>query len=166
MGYKPFKITFIILIILFKIIGLMFLLDELIYDYRETRVIEIVIAVVIFSFLFYSIYINYKSLGLNSFQSNAENQDVLDDFQSVSSKQKLKDIRNKLLICIIVNSFVFLFMFSVLVSFTLVLSESPILLSILNPEILVAILFSLLTFLPIIMVFVDLKKRKKINLIK
>jgi hypothetical protein len=165
MGYKPFKITFIILIILFKIIGLMFLLDELIYDYRETRVIEIVIAVVIFSFLFYSIYINYKSLGLNSFQSNAENQDVLDDFQSVSSKQKLKDIRNKLLICIIVNSFVFLFMFSVLVSFTLVLSESPILLSILNPEILVAILFSLLTFLPIIMVFVDLKKRKKINLI-
>ncbi len=143
----------------------MFLLDELIYDYRETRVIEIVIAVVIFSFLFYSIYINYKSLGLNSFQSNAENQDVLDDFQSVSSKQKLKDIRNKLLICIIVNSFVFLFMFSVLVSFTLVLSESPILLSILNPEILVAILFSLLTFLPIIMVFVDLKKRKKINLI-
>jgi hypothetical protein len=166
MGYKPFKITFIILIILFKIIGLMFFLDELIYDYRETRVIEIVIAVVIFSFLFYSIYINYKSLGLNSFQSNAENQDVLDDFQSVSSKQKLKDIRNKLLICIIVNSFVFLFMFSVLVSFTLVLSESPILLSILNPEILVAILFSLLTFLPIIMVFVDLKKRKKINLIK
>ncbi|MDB9932074.1 hypothetical protein OAD28_05065 [Flavobacteriales bacterium] len=165
MGYKPLKITFIILIILFKIIGLMFLLDELIYDYRETRVIEIVIAVVIFSFLFYSIYINYKSLGLNSFQSNAENQDVLDDFQSVSSKQKLKDIRNKLLICIIVNSFVFLFMFSVLVSFTLVLSESPILLSILNPEILVAILFSLLTFLPIIMVFVDLKKRKKINLI-
>lgn len=143
----------------------MFLLDELIYDYRETRVIEIVIAVVIFSFLFYSIYINYKSLGLNSFQSNAENQDVLDDFQSVSSKQKLKDIRNKLLICIIVNSFVFLFMFSVLVSFTLVFSESPILLSILNPEILVAILFSLLTFLPIIMVFVDLKKRKKINLI-
>ena len=143
----------------------MFLLDELIYDYRETRVIEIVIAVVIFSFLFYSIYINYKSLGLNSFQSNAENQDVLDDFQSVSSKQKLKDIRNKLLICIIVNSFVFLFMFSVLVSFTLVLSESLILLSILNPEILVAILFSLLTFLPIIMVFVDLKKRKKINLI-
>ena len=107
MGYKPLKITFIILIILFKIIGLMFLLDELIYDYRETRVIEIVIAVVIFSFLFYSIYINYKSLGLNSFQSNAENQDVLDDFQSVSSKQKLKDIRNKLLICIIVNSFVF-----------------------------------------------------------
>ncbi len=165
MGYKPLKITFIILIILFKIIGLMFLLDELIYDYRETRVIEIVIAVVIFSFLFYSIYINYKSLGLNSFQSNAENQDVLDDFQSVSSKQKLKDIRNKLLICIIVNSFVFLFMFSVLVSFTLVLSESLILLSILNPEILVAILFSLLTFLPIIMVFVDLKKRKKINLI-
>lgn len=165
MGYKPLKITFIILIILFKIIGLMFLLDELIYDYRETRVIEIVIAVVIFSFLFYSIYINYKSLGLNSFQSNAENQDVLDDFQSVSSKQKLKDIRNKLLICIIVNSFVFLFMFSVLVSFTLVFSESPILLSILNPEILVAILFSLLTFLPIIMVFVDLKKRKKINLI-
>ena len=165
MGYKPLKITFIILIILFKIIGLMFLLDELIYDYRETRVIEIVIAVVIFSFLFYSIYINYKSLGLNSFQSNAENQDVLDDFQSVSSKQKLKDIRNKLLICIIVNSFVFLFMFSVLVSFTLVLSESPILLSILNLEILVAILFSLLTFLPIIMVFVDLKKRKKINLI-
>jgi hypothetical protein len=165
MGYKPLKITFIIQIILFKIIGLMFLLDELIYDYRETRVIEIVIAVVIFSFLFYSIYINYKSLGLNSFQSNAENQDVLDDFQSVSSKQKLKDIRNKLLICIIVNSFVFLFMFSVLVSFTLVLSESPILLSILNPEILVAILFSLLTFLPIIMVFVDLKKRKKINLI-
>ena len=165
MGYKPLKITFIIPIILFKIIGLMFLLDELIYDYRETRVIEIVIAVVIFSFLFYSIYINYKSLGLNSFQSNAENQDVLDDFQSVSSKQKLKDIRNKLLICIIVNSFVFLFMFSVLVSFTLVLSESPILLSILNPEILVAILFSLLTFLPIIMVFVDLKKRKKINLI-
>lgn len=143
----------------------MFLLDELIYDYRETRVIEIVIAVVIFSFLFYSIYINYKSLGLNSFQSNAENQDVLDDFQSVSSKQKLKDIRNKLLICIIVNSFVFLFMFSVLVSFTLVLSESPILLSILNLEILVAILFSLLTFLPIIMVFVDLKKSKKINLI-
>lgn len=143
----------------------MFLLDELIYDYRETRVIEIVIAVVIFSFLFYSIYINYKSLGLNSFQSNAENQDVLDDFQSVSSKQKLKDIRNKLLICIIVNSFIFLFMFSVLVSFTLVFSESPILLSILNPEILVAILFSLLTFLPIIMVFVDLKKRKKINLI-
>ena len=143
----------------------MFLLDELIYDYRETRVIEIVIAVVIFSFLFYSIYINYKSLGLNSFQSNAENQDVLDDFQSVSSKQKLKDIRNKLLICIIVNSFVVLFMFSVLVSFTLVLSESLILLSILNPEILVAILFSLLTFLPIIMVFVDLKKRKKINLI-
>lgn len=165
MGYKPLKITFIILIILFKIIGLMFLLDELIYDYRETRVIEIVIAVVIFSFLFYSIYINYKSLGLNSFQSNAENQDVLDDFQSVSSKQKLKDIRNKLLICIIVNSFVFLFMFSVLVSFTLVLSESPILLSILNLEILVAILFSLLTFLPIIMVFVDLKKSKKINLI-
>lgn len=165
MGYKPLKITFIILIILFKIIGLMFLLDELIYDYRETRVIEIVIAVVIFSFLFYSIYINYKSLGLNSFQSNAENQDVLDDFQSVSSKQKLKDIRNKLLICIIVNSFIFLFMFSVLVSFTLVFSESPILLSILNPEILVAILFSLLTFLPIIMVFVDLKKRKKINLI-
>ena len=165
MGYIPLKITFIILTILFKIIGLMFLLDELIYDYRETRVIEIVIAVVIFSFLFYSIYINYKSLGLNSFQSNAENQDVLDDFQSVSSKQKLKDIRNKLLICIIVNSFVFLFMFSVLVSFTLVLSESPILLSILNPEILVAILFSLLTFLPIIMVFVNLKKRKKINLI-
>jgi len=113
MGYKPLKITFIILIILFKIIGLMFLLDELIYDYRETRVIEIVIAVVIFSFLFYSIYINYKSLGLNSFQSNAENQDVLDDFQSVSSKQKLKDIRNKLLICIIVNSFV---VFSILIS--------------------------------------------------
>ena len=165
MGYKGLKISFIILLILFKIIGLLFLMDELIYDYRETRIMEIVVSVGIFSFLFYSIFINYKSLRINAFNSKTENQDVLDGFQSITPKQKVKNIRSKLLICIIMNSLMFLFMLTVLVSFTVVLLEEPVILSILNPEILVGVLFLLLVLLPLVLVFVDLKRMKKIRLV-